>query len=69
MSLSHEDQVFRLVFITIGNLDAKMCQSQNQPSTLFLGLILIIYKQIRNLYNKDKDLILSGVVERQRYPA
>ncbi len=31
MSLSQEDQVFWLVYITIGNLDAKTHRSQNWP--------------------------------------
>ncbi len=56
MGLSHGDQVFWSVYITIGNLDAKTNWSQNRPETLLLGLIPIVYKQAENSNNKDRDL-------------
>ena len=56
MSLSHKDQVFWPVYVTISNLDTKTRQSQNRPGTLFLGFILIVYKQTEDLNNKDRDL-------------
>ncbi len=56
MSLSHGDQVLWPVYVTIGNLDAKTCQSQNWLGTLLLGLIPIIYERAEDSNNKDRDL-------------
>ncbi len=44
MNLSHRDQVLWLVYVTIGNLDVKMCRSQNRLGTLLLGSIPIVYE-------------------------
>ena len=56
MSLSYKDQILWSVYITIDNLGAKMCQRQNLSNTLLLGFIPIVYKQLKNLNNKNKDL-------------
>lgn len=56
MSLSYKDQVLWTVYVIIGNLDAKTCQSQNRPGTLLLGSILIVYERAENLNNKNRDL-------------
>lgn len=56
INLSYEDQVFWPVYITIKNLDAKTYWSQNWLATLFLGLIPIVYKQTKDLNNKNIDL-------------
>ena len=64
MSLSHWDQFFWPVFVTIGNLDAKMHQSQNWLKNLFLVSILIVYKQIEDLNNKTDYMALKIMLER-----
>ena len=56
ISLSHGDQTMWPVYITIGNLDTKIWQSQKWPGTLLLGSILIIHKRSEDGNNKDKDL-------------
>ena len=56
MSLSHGDQVFWPVYITIGNLDAKICWSQNWLDTLLLGSIPIVDEQAEDSNNKNRDL-------------
>ncbi len=56
MSLSHGDQVLWPVYVTTGNLDAKMRRSQNRPRTLLLGSIPIVYKRAEDSNNKDRDL-------------
>ncbi len=56
MSLSHGDQVLWPVYVTIGNLDAKTCRTQNWPETLFLGSIPIVHERAEDLNNKDRDL-------------
>ena len=56
MSLSHQDQILWPIYITRDNLDAKMGLSQNRLSILLLGFILIVYKQLENSNNKDRDL-------------
>ena len=56
MSLSHGDQILWPVYVTIGNLDAKMRQSQNRLGTLLLGFIPIVHEQSKDLNNKDRDL-------------
>ncbi len=56
MSLSHGDQILWLVYITIGNLDAKTRQSQKRLGTFLLGSIPIIYERSEDANNKDKDL-------------
>ncbi len=56
MSLSHRDQTMWLVYITIGNLNAKNWQSQKRPGTLLLNSILIIHKRSEDINNKDEDL-------------
>ncbi len=56
MSLSHGDQVFWLVYVTIGNLDAKTRRSQNWPGTLLLDSIPIVYERAEDSNNKDRDL-------------
>ena len=48
MSLSQKDQDLWPVYVIRSNLDGKMCQGQNRPGTLLLGLIPILYKQIKN---------------------
>lgn len=42
--------------ITIRNLDVKIWQSQKRVGTLFLGSIVIIYKQWEDANHKNKDL-------------
>ena len=56
MSLSHKDQVLWPVYITIGNINAKMCRSQNWPGTLFLNSISIVDNQTKDSNNKNRDL-------------
>ena len=56
MSLSHRDQTLWLVYITIGNLDTKIRQSQKRLGTLLLGFIPIIHEQSKDSNIKDKDL-------------
>ena len=56
MRLSHGDQTLWPVYITIGNLDAKIWQSQKRPGILFLGSIPIIHERLKDTKNKDKDL-------------
>ena len=56
MSLSHGDQVFWLVFITIDNLNIKMRSTQNWPNTSLLDFILIVHGQVEDPNNKDRDL-------------
>ncbi len=56
MSFSHGDQILWPVYITIGNLDAKIWRSQKRSGTLFLGSIPIIHKRFKDANNKDKDL-------------
>ena len=56
MSLSYEDQTLWPVYITIGNLDAKIKRSQKWPETLLLSSIPIVYERSEDRNNKDKDL-------------
>ncbi len=56
MSFSHWDKTLWLVYIIIGNLDAKTQQSQKRPGTLFLGSIPIVHEQLEDANNQDKDL-------------
>ena len=56
MSLSLGDQVFWPVYVTIGNLDVKICRSQNRLETLLLGSISIVHKEAEDLNNKDRNL-------------
>ena len=56
VSLSHEDQTLWLVYITIGNLEAKTRQSQKRPGTLFLDSIPIVHERSKDTNNKYKDL-------------
>ena len=56
MSLNFENQLLWTVYITISNLDAKLYRSQNQPNTLLLGFILIVYEWLEDLNNKNRDL-------------
>ena len=56
MSFSHGDQTLWSVYIIIGNLNAKIRQSQKQPETLLLGSISIVHKRSEDGNNKDKDL-------------
>ena len=44
ISLSHRDQILWPIYVTIGNLDAKTCQSQNRSIILLLNSIPIVYK-------------------------
>ncbi len=75
MSLSHGDQTLWLVYITIGNLDAKTWRSQKWPRTLLLGSISIIYERSEDTNNKNKDLkvkiyhiVLKTILQRT-YPS
>ena len=54
MSLSLGDQTLWLVYITIGNLDAKTWQSKKGPGTLLLGSILIIHERSEDANNKTR---------------
>lgn len=56
INLSHGDQVFRLVYIIIGNLYVKTCRSQNRPGTLLLDSTPIVYEQVEDSNNKNRDL-------------
>ena len=56
MSLSHRDQTLWSVYLTIENLDTKTRQSQKPPGTLLLGSIPIIYNQLKDTNDKNKDL-------------
>ena len=56
MSLSYGDQTLWPVYIIIGNVDAKIWQSQKWPETLLLGSISIIYKRLEDANNKEKNL-------------
>ena len=56
MSFSHGDQIFWPVYITIGNLDAKIQQSQKRPEMFFLGSIPIIHERSEATNNENKDL-------------
>jgi Plavaka transposase len=56
MSLSHRDRVLWPVYVTIDNLDAKTCRSQNRPGTLLLSSIPIVHKRAEDSNNKDRDL-------------
>ena len=56
MSLSYGDKVLWPVYITIGNLDAKMCWSQNRLRTLHMALISIVYERAEDSNNKDRNL-------------
>ncbi len=56
MSLSHGDQTFCLIYITIDNLDAKTCWRQNWPGISLLGSIPIVHKRVEDLNNKNRDL-------------
>lgn len=56
MSFRYGDQVFWPIYTTIGNLDAKLHQSQNWLGILLLGSIPIFYKQAKDLNNKNRDL-------------
>lgn len=59
MSLSYRDQTLWPIYITIKNLDTKIQQSQKRPKILLLSTIFIIYKQLKDVNNKDKDLKLK----------
>ena len=56
MSLSHEDQILWPGYVIIGNLDVKMCRSQNRPATLLLGAIPIVHERAEDSNNKNRDL-------------
>ena len=56
MSFSYRDQILWPVYITIGNLDVKIQQSQKWPRILLLGSIPTIYEQSKHANNKNKDL-------------
>ena len=56
MSLSHWDQTLWPVYITIGNLDTKIQQSQKWSGMLLWGSIPIIYERLKDANNKEKDL-------------
>ena len=55
MSFDHGDQTLWLVYISIGNLDAKTRQSQKWPRILLLGSIPIIHERSEDVKNRDKD--------------
>ena len=44
LSLSYGNQLLWPVYVTIGNLDVKIRQSQNRPGILLLGSIPIIHE-------------------------
>ena len=56
MSLSYRNQILWPVYVTIDNLDAKTRWSLDKLSILFLGYIPIVYKQLKDLNNKNRDL-------------
>ena len=56
MSLSHGDWIFWPVYITIGNLDAIIQQSQKRIKTLLLSFISIIHERLEDANNKNKNL-------------
>ena len=56
MSFSYRDSILWLVYITIGNLDAKTWQSQKWPGILLLSSIPIIHERSEDAYHKYKDL-------------
>lgn len=56
MSLHCGNETLWLVYITIGNLDAKTRRSQTWPSNLLLSSIPIVYKRAKDMKNKDKNL-------------
>ena len=56
MNLSHIDQIFRPVHITIGNIDAKIHQSQNRLGTLLLTFKPIVHRQSEDSKNQSRDL-------------
>ncbi len=56
ISLNHGDQTLWPVYITIGNLDAKIWQFQKWAGTLLLGSISIVHERSKDANNKDKDL-------------
>ena len=55
MSFNYGDQILWPVYIIIGNLDAKIRQSQKRPGTLLFGFIPIVYERSKDANNKDKD--------------
>ena len=56
INLSYKDQLFWLIYVTIDYLDIKTYYSQNWLDILLLDLISIVYKQIKDLNNKNRDL-------------
>ena len=56
ISLSHWDQTLWPVYITNGDWDTKIRQSQKRPETLLLGFIPIIHERLEDANNKNKDL-------------
>ena len=56
MNFGYKDQTLWLVYIIIGNLDAKTRQSQKRPGILFLGSISIIHEWSEDANNKIKNL-------------
>ena len=56
MSFNYGDQTLWPVYITIGNLNAKIQPFQKWPGILFLGFILIIHKRLKDINNENKDL-------------
>ena len=56
MSLSYGDQVFWPVYVTMGNLDAKICWSPNWLDILFIGSIPIVHEQTEDSDHKNRDL-------------
>ncbi len=62
MSLSHRDEILWSVNVTINNLDAKTYWSKNRPSILLLGFIPVVYKQAKDLNNKNRDLSPKSII-------
>ena len=62
MSLSHGDQTLWPVYITIGNLNANIRQSQKRSGILLLGFIPIIHERFKDTNKKDKDLKPRSII-------
>lgn len=56
ISLSYENLTLWPIYITIGNLDVNIWQSQKLSRTLLLGFIFIIYEQSKDAKNKNQEL-------------
>lgn len=75
VSFNCRDQTLWPVYDTIGNLDAKMRQSQKRPGILLLNSNPMIHERLEDANNKNKNLkikiyhIALKTISKRIYPS